>query len=223
MRPSNALSTRYSQLSDDELLKLAGEAETLTVEASGLLKEELQRRDLKSEDVLAYAGSNVTQPTGIANRPSVRFLRETAFFAGHLAISTLGVGMTVGMFFFSIRPVLPASLWAHGYVLSLPFFPIQVTVAIAAGYVLARKKGLFWTDSNARLVWIVPTIWMLFMFFSYRPYSALNESRWQHFFWTDNPRSRGMQLGVTMLFLTSIAYALGNMLGRASRPRDGSA
>lgn len=152
------------------------------------------------------------------NDSSLRLFRAAIFFFGHLTISTLGVGMTAAMLFYAFKPALLASLspyaLRHDLPLMIPFFPIQSIVALVVGFAIARKKGSFWGDKSAMLVWILPTLLLLLSLASYQSSSVMMESRWRHFFWSPLLESRRSQLDTTLLFLMSTAYAIGNFLAR---------
>jgi hypothetical protein len=203
------------------LLRLAGEATSLRPEAAALLREELNRRGLAHQDVQAHNLKDGTLQVEFPSDSSLQFLRTVLFFLGHLAISTLAMGLTSAMLLYTFEPVLAPFLspfaLRHDLPLMLPFFPIQSIVAFVIGFMLARKKGEFWSHVTAQWVWIVPTLWLLFSLASYQSSSVMMESRWRHFFWSPLLESRRAQRGTTLLFLMSITYALGNFLSRRLR------
>jgi hypothetical protein len=226
VQPPSPKSSQYSQLTTDELLQLAGEATSLRPEAAALLKEELDRRGLSNDDIPAPISEDRNIQRELFSDSSLQFLRSVLFFLGHLAISTLAVGMASAILFYSFKPALTPFLspfvLRHDLPLMFPFFPIQSIVAVAIGFVLARKKRGFCGHGSAQWVWIVPTLWLLFSFASYQPSSVMMESRWRHFFWSPLLESRRVQLGTTLFFLTSITYALGNFVARRSGDADPS-
>jgi hypothetical protein len=219
-------SPQYSQLTIDELLKLAGEATSLTPQAVALLQDELDRRGLTHQDVQSHSLEEAEVQSGFLNDSSLRLFRAAIFFFGHLTISTLGVGMTAAMLFYAFKPALSPFLspfaLRHDLPLMTPFFPIQSTVALVVGFAVARKKGRFWRHGSAQWVWIVPTLLLLLSLASYEPNSVMMESRWRHFFWSPLLESRRDQLNTTVLFMMSIAYVLGNFLARKFRGASAS-
>lgn len=226
MQPLSPTSSQYSQLKTDELLKLAGEATSLTPQAAALLQDESNRRGLTDHDVQAHNLEEAKVRSGFFNDASLRLFRTAIFFVGHLTISTLGVGMTAAMLFYALKPVLSPFLSSyalrHDLPLMIPFFPIQSVVALLVGFAVARRQGKFWAHGSAEWVWIVPTVYLAFSLASYQTSSVMTESRWRHFFWSPLPESRHDQLNITVLFSMSIAYALGNFLARKldnTRPR----
>ena len=104
----------------------------------------------------------------------------------------------------------------------IPFFPIQSIVGLVVGFAIAGKRGVFWSHESARWVWIVPTLLLLLGLAFYQPSSVMMESRWHHFFWSPLLESKRVQLGSTLLFLTSIAYALGNFVATRLRQAEPS-
>ena len=216
MRPLSPPSPQYSQLTINKLLKLAGEATSLTPQAATLLQNELDRRGLTDRDIQTHSLEEAEVQSGFLNDYSLRFFRAALFFFGHLTISTLGVGMTAAMLFYAFKPVLSPFLspfaLRHNLALMIPFFPIQSIVALVVGFAVARKKGGFRGHGSARWVWVVPTLLLVFSLVSYQPNSVMMESRWHHFFWSPLLESRRHQLDTTLLFMMSIAYALGTSL-----------
>jgi hypothetical protein len=221
VQPLSTPSPRYSQLTTDELLKLASEATSLTPQAAAQLQDELGRRGLTDQDIQAHSLEEADVENGFLNDSLLRIFRAAIFFFGHLTISTLGVGMTAAMLFYAFKPVLspflsPFSL-RHNLPLMIPFFPIQSIVAFVVGFAIARKKGEFWGHGSAQWVWILPTFLLVLSLASYQPSSVMTESRWHHFFCSPLLESRRQQLDSTLLFLTSIAHAVGNLLARKVR------
>jgi hypothetical protein len=216
--PLSSPSSQYTQLTSDELLKLAGEAVSLTPQAAAQLQDELDQRGLTDQDIRAHNEEDRELQCELLSNSSLQFFRSVLFFLGQLFISTLAVGMASAMLFYSFKPVLTPFLspfaLKHNLPLMLPFFPIQNIVAAVFGFVLARKKYGFWSYGRAQWVWIVPTLWLLLSFASYQPSSVMMESRWHHFFWSPLLESRRVQLGTTLFFLTSVTYALGHFVAR---------
>ena len=217
---------QYSQLTSDELLKLASEAASLTPQATALLQDELNRRGLTDHDIQVHRLEEAEPQRGFLNDSSLRLFRAAVFFFGHLTVSTLGVGMTAAMLFYAFKPVLSPFLspfaLRHDLPLTIPFFPIQSVVALVVGYAVARKQGRFWSHMSAEWVWIIPTVYLAFSLVSYQSSSITTESRWCHYFWSRLPESRHDQLNITILFSMSVAYAVGNFLARRfgnARPR----
>jgi hypothetical protein len=108
-------------------------------------------------------------------------------------------------------------------ILSLPFFPVQMVIGIAAGYVCAvsriKSPFTFW-------VWIPPLLILGVCFASFRP-SVLDDplrARFLHFFGTScQPPACFDQNHCTVPVFASLGYAfgaflrLGNIFNRGSR------
>lgn len=216
MHPLSPPSPQYSQLTIDELLKLAGEASSLTPQAAALLQHELNRRGLTDQEVQAHNLEEVQ--TRLLSDSSLRLFRPAQFFLGHLTISTLGVGMAAAILFYGFKPILSPFLspfaLRHDLPLMIPFFPIQSIVALVVGFSIARKKGQFWRHGSAQWVWTVATLWLLLNLALYQPSSVMMESRWRHFFWSPLLESRRVQMGTTLFFMMSVTYGLGCFISR---------
>src|SRR5262249_22791805 len=95
-----------------------------------------------------------------------------------------------------------------------PYFPAQIAVAVALGYV-----GSSWFKSRSALwVWVLPTMFLTLNFYLWKPPSAL-EDRWisaiNHFFGSgcEWPPCADRFL-VALPFYTSVAYMVGALLDR---------
>ena len=145
--------------------------------------------------------------------PPIVFKR-IIFTLGHVAVATIGVAFSTASLFFLLKPILSPFVARKGLdlnlLLRLPFFPLQAVLGFIVGYVWALKQNAFAQDRSARYVWIIPTIWFLLFFLSWSPASILIESRWDHFFWSNLPESKKIQLVTTLPLLTSMAYSLGS-------------
>ena len=148
----------------------------------------------------------------------IRAVTFLAFWLGHTLLGSLGIGIGVASFFYSIKiplSVLAPSLAFHNALLIIPFFPLQTFAGALNGFVVARKKARFWRSQSAELAWILPGVLLAFLFYSnYSPFSGPSETRWQHFFWSASERSRALQLGATMPFLASACYSLAHFASR---------
>jgi hypothetical protein len=113
-----------------------------------------------------------------------------------------------------LGPFLSSESLLHNFPLTWPLFPFQVSVCALGGLVVARKRGPFWEHRIAEWVWIAPALWLMLFLLSYGQSSSLGETRWQHFFWSETDAVRRMQISTTLPFVTSVAYALGHLLGR---------
>jgi len=144
-------------------------------------------------------------------------IKRVAFAFGHLVVATAGVAISTAICFFLFKPIfsLFVSRTSSALNLALRFqlFPLQTAFGFVAGYASSLKQNAFAQDRSARYVWIIPTVWFMLFFLSWSPASILLESRWDHFFWSDLPESKRLQLVTTLPFLTSVAYALGSYAG----------
>ena len=139
-----------------------------------------------------------------------------AFGLYHQLLSTLGVIIVTSASFYSVKPILRLVMDSEGLrrdtALLVPFFPMQASVALVAGFALGRRHTAFGRTLAARLVWIIPLAWLLLLMATWRP-SLLNpEDMWQHFFLSRSWSSVRIQLITTLPFVTSVAYAAGNWI-----------
>ena len=136
------------------------------------------------------------------------------FALGHLIIATVGIAISTAIFFFMLKPVLSlfvsASDLSQSLSLKLQLFPLQSSFGFAAGYCGTLQRNAFSRDASARYVWIIPTIWFMLCFLAWTPSSVFVETRWDHFFWSTIPSSKGFQLLTTLPLLTSASYAFGS-------------
>lgn len=222
----DSIAEHYSRLTDGELQNLARQLATLTPDAQNALTNELHTRKV-SADFTPVASHSTSTEVFFRTRRAVLWLESIAFWLAHTLLGTLGIAVSVAILFYSIKDPLTAvapSLAFHNALLIIPFFPLQSLVGALCGLLTARKENVFWRSRSAELAWILPALWLAFLFYNnYSPsgFPGLPETRWQHFFWSSIPRVRGLQLGTTMPFLASLAYAVGHYVGRtAQNQRD---
>lgn len=136
-------------------------------------------------------------------------LRNISFFLLNLLSSTIGMIFCSTLMFYAIKPVLTRLhldvLVNHDFGLVLPLFPYQCMVAFCVGFWITRKFEFARTIA-VRWVWVIPAIWFVLLC------AGSSSSCWQHFVWSMDPRDKRVQLLSTLPFLTSMCYALGNLL-----------
>jgi hypothetical protein len=139
----------------------------------------------------------------------------------HFVVATVGVSVGSAFVFYSLKPLLyifMSSRTANSdTVLWCRLFPFQALVAFACSWYLARRGGRVGAASMVRLLWIVPCLWLLLLIVVWNHQSLLDESWWQHFFWSRSPEALRIQIVSTLPLITTLAYALGNYCG-ASNP-----
>jgi hypothetical protein len=203
-------------MSDGELLRIASEFASLTLEAQSALQNELRRRNLEHEQL--RLPEPAPQTWGLRQqRRLLTVLKSLAFVLGHNLVAGIGVPVTVALFFYSIEILLETlapSLARHNALLMIPFFPLQTFAGALNGFVLARRRGAFWKSRSAEMAWVLPAVSLAVGLSSYGAVSILSETRWQHFFWSALIRSRAAQMGTTLPFLTAIGYSIGHYFSR---------
>lgn len=220
MAQPDPIAARYASLTDDELLEITRDFDQLTREAGVKARAELERRGLshaKPADNAMYPAEGKVHPAiAILSQPPDS-LRTIAYTVGQIAITCLGVSVAAAALFNFLRvilsPFIPRSRLAP-LAVPPPYFLFVMTVAVLNGYLLSRRRGKFWTHWSAEVVWILPALWLSLNMLSYHQASTFEETRWQHFFWSQDPAARRAQFSATLPFLASVTYAIGHLLGK---------
>jgi hypothetical protein len=161
----------YSAKSDEELLSLTADPNSLTEEARPLLAEELLRRNLVAP-LAAPAAANAS--TEFLNTPLGKFLRAAGSYVGSLAIAIFGTNAIAAEV--SIPMGHASSLAA----METKHLLLGVTIGALLGFFVNRYRP----TKTAVWVWIVPIALLLYRIFLYstRTTSVLfGDSISQHF------------------------------------------
>lgn len=131
---------------------------------------------------------------------TVRFL---SIFILHQLIATIGVMVVAGFLTFAVLSHARAS----SILTTIPYFPIQLLVAILIGAVLQ----IYLRHSEMKWVWVLPLVLLTIGFFS-APFSF--SDRITMFFGSIcTPANRCFyQTGLTLPFYTTVAYTLAAFL-----------
>jgi len=144
-------------------------------------------------------------------------LRAICTGLAHILAATLGVAILSTLLFYTFKPILglliSSDTLSHDVVLVLPFFPFQCFIGLLAGFSVWMRLGSFGRVPAARFAWVIPTALFILLFASWGTHSVLGETRWEHYFWSNNGFSKKDQLITTLPFLTSVTYSIGNSLG----------
>ena|SRR5882762_1705411 len=139
------------------------------------------------------------------------FLRSLLLVAVHLLISTLGVVICSSALFYALKPALllflSKTVVTHDIPLLLTLFPLQSLVGFAIGTWYSLKADWIAESRAARLVWIIPALWLLMWLILGGP------ARRNSLLWSTDLDSKKVQLITTLPFMTSTSYALGNYFG----------
>lgn len=146
--------------------------------------------------------------------------KSVFIFIIHQLLATLGVMISanlVAFFLFAALKPLNASLFAdhnvHQLLTALPYFPVQIGLALWYGWSLERRfqhRSMLW-------VWIIPLVILFFAFVDLPTVSSLSVPlRLSHFFgWGCRPENRCVdQVVITMPFYSSAAYSTAAFLSR---------
>ena len=169
----DSLVQHYSSKTDDELLALAANPDSLVEEARPLLADELRRRNL---DVQPIPTSFDSQKTRNLGSTVAKFSRTVGEFLLNLCIALFGTAM------------IESSIWSQiGHARSLSEVEIRSwflnsTIAALLGFFVCRR----WRTKSAMWVWILPAAFFAFRVLLYstsRSNSLLvGSSLPQHFF-----------------------------------------
>lgn len=159
-----------------------------------------------------------------------RSLTKSAFaFALHQFIGMYGISFTAPAVFslgFKVLDLFGRHYTTRDfhYVLTeTPYFPVQIGFALVLGWLLGRSLG----HRSMLWVWILPLVILCFAIVitpveqtSVLAKQFSGQTRLSHFFgWGCRPAARCLnQLVITLPFYSSLAYSMGAVLGRKTRP-----
>ena len=220
---ADSVAKRYADLSDEELSALAKQMSSLTEQAASALRNEIDRRGLQSIGGNASEAADSRVPRRTTKHVPISLLawmpRGVWPFV-HLAIAAAFLPTAIQYFIYDLFPALRVfwlPLFRHFTLLTLPFFPLHSLIAFFVGYAAGHSRHRFWGDRSAEEGWIYTSLMMLFMLFSYRPASLIDDDVWHHYFWPAHYSISAIQLVTTVPFLMSVAYSLGHFVGRKRR------
>jgi hypothetical protein len=200
----NSLTQLYSSKTDEELLALAAEHDSLIEEARSVLAGELQRRKLPSG-----AGTTIAVPQPLL--PSGSLFTTRAKWVGlwlvNTLISTVGVAFTVGLLTYSTQSFVSRATRIR--FLLTPYYPVPIIAGLVIGYFsYTRFKGSYryWT-------WVVPAALVILSLLGWKD---ANQTSWSaaafHFFGPlPYPENHDQQDTSVVLYM-SIAYSLGTLI-----------
>ncbi len=142
----------------------------------------------------------------------------------HFVVAALAVPISTALLYYTFKPILLAFTSSNfvraDAILSAKLFPFQALVAFVGAWYLARKSGNIGTEPVARLIWIGPCVWWLFLIATWHHPSVLGETRWQHFLWSRSADAFKIQVVSTMPLITTVAYAFGSYYGASKVGED---
>lgn len=204
-----SLAQIYSSKTDDELLALAADPDSLVGEALATLTEELRRRKLPlqsepdSVDFLAEA-----TPHSSANRRA----EWVGLWLLNTIIGTVGVAIYVGLFTYSSQAFVSRATRIHFVLTPYYLFPIL------AGLVVGYFSYLRFRGSYRYWIWVLPAA---YVFYSLLNWKASNQGAWSealtHFFgYVPYPQNRD-QLDTSTWLYMAMAYSLGALTQRLAQ------
>jgi hypothetical protein len=211
----DSLAQVYLSKSDDELLSLAVDPDSLIEEARPILAEELGRRGLIVAPAPAIAEN---QPPDFWSSAVGKFFRSAGDYLLCFAIAILGSNAILG----EINPIvhthsfsgLAAKMWISG-----------VAVAALLGFFVTRYRP----TKMAPWIWILPVallIYRIVLYTTMRTHSIFEESVLQHFVAPNCPESiwdcRDFS-SFTLLAARTLAYSLAAWVSLRFQRRPNSA
>ena len=140
----DSLALFYASKTDDELLALAADLDSLVDEARPVLTDELRRRNLTSLQPTPAAVEHQT-PISLST-PVVEIFRTSGAFVAHLIAALLGTGMVESSIWAVLgRPRSLAGIEAKIWFTSL-------TIAALLGFLISRYRP----STSALWVWVLP-------------------------------------------------------------------
>jgi hypothetical protein len=140
----DSLALFYASKTDDELLALAADVDSLVDEARLVLTDELRRRNLTSPQPPPAAFEHLT-PTALST-PLVGIIRTSGAFVAHLIAALIGTGMVES----SIWAVLGRPRSLAGIETKIWF--TSLTIAALLGFFISRYRP----SKSALWVWVLP-------------------------------------------------------------------
>ena len=147
MQP-DSLALFYASKTDDELLALAADLDSLVDEARPVLTDELRRRNLTLLEPTPTAVEHQTPPSPIT--PVVEIFRTAGAFVAHLVAALLGTGMVESSFAASVRALVgqPRSLAG----IEAKIWLMSLTIAALLGFLISKYRP----SKSALWVWTLP-------------------------------------------------------------------
>jgi hypothetical protein len=190
-----SLAQLYSSKTDDELLLLAADPESLVEEARPILAEELRRRNLASSDAKAIDD----KVPALSELAPVRIARGVVVFLLNLANAIFGTAVMESAILPHIGFSRSVVEWeARAWLFS-------VTMAALLGYFTAKK----WSPRSAKWVWTLPVAVLAFGVLMYLANGGV--SPWRHFIAPDCSNDRQSCrdfLIFTLPMVRSVAYSV---------------
>jgi hypothetical protein len=204
---SESLAQRYSSKTDDELLRLAADSNSLLEEAQHALADELRRRNLVGRPVPDIAHSDTDQIAHLSANSSAYRAKWVGLWLLNTLIATLGIAINVGFFTYSTHAFVSRA--TRIYFVETPYYPFPILVGLVVGYLsYLRFRG-----SYRYWVWILPAVYMLYPLADWK---SSNQTTWSkaliHFFgFVPFPQNRD-QLGTSVWLYMALAYSVGALV-----------
>lgn len=201
----DSIKQAYSSKTDDELLALAAEQDSLTEEARLAFAHELQRRGLNPEQLMVDdtdGKSTTVQPSSLSTRA-----RWIGAWLLSTLVATIGVLVTVGFLTYSTQSFVSRATRIH--LVHTPYYPVPIMVGLLVGYFsYPRFKA-----SYRYWAWVAAAIFVFTFLHAWKvDYLASWREATVHFFGPLHYPENRDQIGTSMILYMAIAYSLGAFL-----------
>jgi hypothetical protein len=149
----DSLAQFYVSKTDDELLALAADLDSLTHEARPVLADELRRRNLTLQPSPATV-EHQTPPS--PSRPVGEIFRTAGAFVAHLVAALLGTGMVESSFAPTVRALVGQARSFVG--IETRIWLMSLTIAALLGFLISRYRP----SKSALWVWTLPGAFLAF-------------------------------------------------------------
>jgi hypothetical protein len=206
----DGLAALYSSKTDDELLRLAADQESLHGEARDVLAEELRRRNLEN----SRPNSEAEDSARGSRSAWLSRLKWLGLWLLNTVIATVGVAINVGLFTYSTQAFVSRPFRIA--LVQTPYYPFPILIGVLVGFfghLRFRGSYRYWA-------WVLPALltWNALL-----DRQSSNQASWSdaivHFFgYIPYPQNRD-QLDTSVVLYMAFAYSLGALMHRMIESR----
>lgn len=199
-----SLAQLYSSKTDDELIALAADRDSLLEGAQRILIDELRRRNLLEKPLTESASFDALGPSAARNVAYRSRIRWLGLWLVNTLVATYGVAFAAGLTLEMWKPFI-----SHATKIRIgltPYYPFMLFFGLLVGFIShVRFRG-----SYRLWVWILPALGLLRSLLLWK---ANNRAAWPktlfHFFGFMPYPENHDQLDTSLLLYLAFAYMLG--------------
>jgi hypothetical protein len=204
----------YSSKTEEELVALAADQDSLVEDARSALTEELKRRNAVIKPPISAESETISASVSSSGSSFAVRARWVGLWLLNTLIATIGVAITEALATESIRSF--TSLATRIRLVWTPYYPLPVIAGLAVGYfsyIYFKGSYRYWT-------WVLPNAFVLDALVKWK---GANQSSWAatgvHFFgYMPWPASRD-QVNSTLFLYMSLCYSIGAFIQTKLRKR----